>query len=261
VKRAVQFAQRYDERLVEQIVPAEHGRALLTPSLPRVFYLNHFSVDLGVQASAAELVAELEPIFAEAGLTHRKVSVDDDLGAALAPELRRLGWKVEELLVMPHAGSAPRVDTSEVEEVDPSELEPAWAEGIRSSPEISGEEEVRQLVAAQHRRRLAVDVRYFAARIEGELAGYCELFSGGRTGQIESVMTLERFRGQGVAKAVVSKALAESREKHDFTFLLADAGDWPKELYRKLGFEAMGSVWNFLRPPATRGASPAGRVE
>jgi hypothetical protein len=30
------------------------------------------------------------------------------------------------------------------------------------------------------------------------------------------------------------------------TFLLATADDGPKELYRKLGFEATGSVWDFL---------------
>jgi hypothetical protein len=32
--------------------------------------------------------------------------------------------------------------------------------------------------------------------------------------------------------------------------LLAEADDWPKELYRKLGFEAAGSVWAFLLKPA-----------
>jgi ribosomal protein S18 acetylase RimI-like enzyme len=247
MKRAVDFIRRFDERLVEEVVPAAHGRALLTPSLPRVFYANTFSVDLGARAPAAELVAELEPIFAAAGLAHRKLSVDDGLGASLAPQLRRLGWKAEELVVMTHDGSTPEIDTTGVEEVGWEELEPIWAEGMRASPEIQDEDEVRQLVAAQHRRRIAVDVRYFAARIDGEIASYCELFSDGRTGQIESVMTLERFRGRGLAKAIVTRALAESRAAgHDFTFLLAEAEDWPKELYRKLGFDTAGSVWNFL---------------
>jgi ribosomal protein S18 acetylase RimI-like enzyme len=250
VTRAVEFVRRFDERLVEEIVPAPHGRALLTPSLPRVYYANTFSVDLGTSVSAAQLVEELEPIFSAAGLGHRKVSVDDDLGPRLAPEFRRLGWKVEELLVMPHGGSVPAVDTPRVEEVGWEELEPIWAEGIRSSPEIQSEEEVRQLVAAQHRRRLAVDVRYLAARVDGRIASYCELFSDGGTGQIESVMTLEPYRGRGLAKSTVTRALVESRAaRHDFTFLVAEAEDWPKELYRRLGFEAAGSIWSFLRQP------------
>jgi ribosomal protein S18 acetylase RimI-like enzyme len=151
---------------------------------------------------------------------------------------------------MPHRGPLPPIDTSAVVEVEPAELEPIWAEGMRSSSEIErSEEEVRQLVAAQHRRRRAVEVRYFAARVRGRIASYCELFSDGRTGQIESVMTLEPFRGRGLAKAVVTRALHESKARHDFTFLVADAGDWPKELYRKLGFEAVGSIWDFVLLP------------
>jgi hypothetical protein len=33
-------------------------------------------------------------------------------------------------------------------------------------------------------------------------------------------------------------------------FLLAEAEDWPKELYRKLGFEEIGRVWDFTREPS-----------
>ena len=253
MKRAVDFIRRFRERMAEEIVPAPYGRALLTPSLPRVYYTNTFAVDLGADGSATELLEALEPIFWAAGLTHRQVSVDDELGARVAPEFRELGWKAEELLVMPHGGEAPGVDTSGVEEVGWEELEPVWAEGIRASPEIQDEEEVQQLVAAQHRRRIAVDVRYFAARVDGGIASYCELFSNDKTGQVESVMTLEGSRRRGLAKAIVTHALAESRAAgHDFTFLLAEAEDWPRELYRKLGFEAVGSIWSFFRPPPGR---------
>nr|MBA3718417.1 hypothetical protein [Actinomycetota bacterium] len=184
MKRAVEFQRRFDERLAEEAVPAPNGRALLTPSLPRVFYANQFAVELGTEATADELIEELEPLFWAAGLAHRKVSIDDELGAQLASEFRRLGWKVEELVVMPHAEPTPAIDTSAVEEIHWSELEPIWAEGMRSSPEVQDEEEVRQLVAAQHRRRIAVDVRYFGARADGRIASYCELFSAGSTGQI-----------------------------------------------------------------------------
>lgn len=250
MKGAIEFVRGFDERLVEEVVPGAYGRALLTPSLPRVYYANTYSVDLGAGVSAAELVDDLEPLFWAAGVGHRRVSIDDELGARLAPEFRELGWKAEELLVMPHKGTAPAVDTSGVEEVGWEELEPIWAEGMRASPDIKDEEEVRQLVAAQNRRRIAVDVRYFAARVDGRIASYCELFSYESTGQIESVMTLAEFRGRGLAKSIVARSLAESRAAgHDFTFLLAEAEDWPKELYRKLGFESTGSIWAFLRPP------------
>ena len=67
MNRAVEFVRRFDERLAEESVPAAHGRALLTPSLPRVFYANHFSVDLGAEVSASELIEELEPVVLALG--------------------------------------------------------------------------------------------------------------------------------------------------------------------------------------------------
>jgi GNAT superfamily N-acetyltransferase len=253
MKRAIDFIRRFRERMAEEIVPAPYGRALLTPSFPRVHYTNTFEVDLGADGSATELLEDVEPIFWAAGLTHRQVSVDDELGARLAPEFRGLEWKAEELLVIPQRSEAPELDTSGVEEVGWEELEPVWAAGMRASPDIQDEEEVRQLVAAQHRRRTAVDVRYFAARVDGRIANYCELFSDEKTGQIETVMTLQEFRKIGLATAIVTHALAESRSTgHDLTFLLAEAEDWPKELYRRLGFETVGSIWSFLRPPPGR---------
>jgi GNAT superfamily N-acetyltransferase len=130
------------------------------------------------------------------------------------------------------------------------DLVPAWSEGWRTEPEVEDEEVVQQL--AENRRVImsAVDTRFFAARVDGTVASYCELYSEGSTGQIENVFTFERFRKRGLARAIVSRALDESRAAaHDLTFLLADRDDWPKELYRKLGFDEIGRMWEFLRPP------------
>jgi ribosomal protein S18 acetylase RimI-like enzyme len=256
-ERAVAFERAYGERLVDEVVPGRHGRGLFTPRLPLVRYLNHYSVDLGARPCIEALTDEADVLHAAAGLPHRKIAIDDDLGAELRPTFVERGWKHEELLVMPHGGAHPEVDTSGVQEVGPAELEPVWIDGMQASPEIESDEEIRQLVAAQHRRRQAVDVRYFSARVGGEIASYCELFSDGQTGQIESVMTLEPFRRRGLAQAVVSRALAASHKRHDFTFLVADASDWPKELYRKLGFESVGSIWDFVLLPTSRDASGA----
>jgi hypothetical protein len=40
---------------------------------------------------------------------------------------------------------------------------------------------------------------------------------------------------------------------HEFVFLAADARDWPKELYRRLGFDGVGERYAYLltqEPPA-----------
>jgi predicted GNAT family acetyltransferase len=125
-----------------------------------------------------------------------------------------------------------------------------WRRGMRQwHPD---DNTIQQLVEAQLARRNAVDVRYFAARAEDRIAAYCELFSAEGIGQVESVMCLEKYRGRGLGKAVTARAAAESvAAGHDLTFLVADADDWPKELYRRLGFrDTGGRTWDFVREPS-----------
>ncbi|MGZ8571831.1 MAG: GNAT family N-acetyltransferase, partial [Actinomycetota bacterium] len=64
------------------------------------------------------------------------------------------------------------------------------------------------------------------------------------------VNTLEEARGRGLARAVVLAAADEARgQGADPVFLIADAADWPKELYGKLGFDPAGAFWQFTRVP------------
>jgi ribosomal protein S18 acetylase RimI-like enzyme len=250
LRRVIDFERRLIERLAERRARTRFGTAYFCDSLPLAWWLNVLSVDLGTRATVAELVEDADA--AQAGLRHRKVAIDHELGAEVEPGFRALGWRVERLVVMAQRGTGRAVDGSAVEEIDPAELAPVWAEGIRRGPYGADEETVRQLVAAQHLRRRAVAVRYFAARVGERIASYCELFSDGRTAQVESVMTLEEFRGRGLATAVVGRAAAEARASgHDLVFLDADDEDWPKELYRKLGFAEIGRIWDFVREPTS----------
>jgi predicted GNAT family acetyltransferase len=250
--RARAFFRALPLGLAEEVVPSRYGVASFVRSLPRVYWLNLVSVAPGVSATAGELAAEADRLQEPAGLQHRKVGIYDDLGYRVEDDFRALGWKVERDVVMTHERPAELVPGA-VDEVTFGELETVWAAGIREEPFGRDEEVVRQLVAAQHRRRLSVSVRYFAARVDGEIASYCELFSDSETAQVESVMTLQRFRGRGLAKAVVSRAVTEAtRARHSLVFLVADDEDWPKELYGRLGFEPRGHTWEIIRlpPPA-----------
>ncbi len=128
-------------------------------------------------------------------------------------------------------------------------METFWVEGMRQAP-WADEEVVRQLVAAQLRRQRAADVRYFAVLVDGLVASACELFCHERNAQVESVLTIERYRGRGFASAVVSRASTEARAAgNELVFLLADAGDRLQRFYGDLGFEPVGSVWEFTRMP------------
>jgi GNAT superfamily N-acetyltransferase len=243
--RCVAFLRDHAFRVTHTGPAGRFGTALLYEELPRVWSLNYVLVERDLDAATAEaLAAEADELLGGAGLRHRKVEVlDAAAGERLAVEFQELGWHVERDLVQPHRRPADReVDISFVEEVDTEALAPVWAEAMRKDFG-SDDDVIRQLT--EHKQVLADDgARFFAARVDGVLASYCDLYSDGRTAQIEAVQTLERFRNKGLARAVVSGALAAS-EGHDLTFLLADQADWPKQLYEKLGFDVVGSVYEF----------------
>ena len=57
-------------------------------------------------------------------------------------------------------------------------------------------------------------------------------------------------------------AIAEARRSGaDFVFLVADANDWPKELYGKLGFDEVGHYTKFFAPPAISAALSVNALE
>ena len=180
LERAREFVRALPLGLAEEIVACRFGQAAFVHSLPRVYWINLISVDPGERATADELAAEADRMQEPAGLLHRMVSIYDDLGYEVETDFRGLEWTVHRHLVMTYERPA-ELAAGQAEEVTADEIEPVWADGIRESPYGRDEEVVRQLVEAQHRRRRAVDVRYFAARAGHEIASYCELFSDGKT--------------------------------------------------------------------------------
>jgi len=255
LERVVAFLRDFDGPASEREVPYRFGTAYLHSKLPRVWSRNYLVADKDLGDASAELLAaESDRILGGASLRHAKVEVyDKQAGARLEPGFRDLGWEVHGDMIMVTRRDPDRpADLSLTEEVSVDELEPIWAEGARSEPYGHDEETVRQLVANKRVVMASRDVRFFVARIDGGIASYCDLYSDGSTGQIEAVGTLEQFRNRGLARATVSRALAASREAgHDLTFLMALRDDWPKELYRKLGFDEVGLVYEFVRPASS----------
>jgi ribosomal protein S18 acetylase RimI-like enzyme len=255
LERCLALLKEIDHKAAQREVSFRFGTAYLHDEIPRVWSRNYLSLERELDSVTAGLVsAEADRVLGEAGITHRKVEAfDAEVGERLAPGLAKLGWRVECDLVMVAARGPDReADLSVVVEVGREALEPIWAEAQSADSDIGGEEVIRQLAEGKRVLESAIDARFFAARADDELGAYCELYSGGGTGQIENVLTLERFRNRGLARALVLRALAESRAAgNDVTFLLADRDDWPKELYRKLGFAEVGVVYDFVVPTAT----------
>jgi predicted GNAT family acetyltransferase len=247
-ERAAAFDDALLEAVAERIEPGPLGSAVFTDSLPMVWSLNLLRVEQ-VGASAEEIAAEAERLQGGAGLEHRRVVIgDDSAGRALEEGFTALGWKPDVFLFMvPRREPARAVDTGSVVEIEREDLQPIRRAILREWLGDLDDEVARQLAESDRRFAAAGNARHFAVLVGGEPVSSTDLYSDGRTAQIEDVGTLPDHRGAGYASAVVMKALEEARAMgHDFVFLVADARDWPKELYRRLGFDDIGEKYAFL---------------
>jgi ribosomal protein S18 acetylase RimI-like enzyme len=220
------------------------GTAVYTDELPRRLDGNYFRVEHN---------AEPEELVAEARRLERRVIFvpDPELGGRLAPWFADQGWRIDRHLVMAQLREPERTaDVSLVQEVEEEALRPPrrrlLAEHPWAEPEV-----VEQLFQARALIAQRVRVRCFGLPVDGEIVSYTDLYSDGADAQIEDVGSLPEHRGKGYATAVVLAAAAAARhDGADFVFLVADAEDWPKELYRRLGFDELGNYTKFFAPPA-----------
>lgn len=240
------------EAAAERTEDLPWGPALFNDTFHRVYDLNLLRVDRRVDGLSAETLAgEAERLHSAAGHEHRRVAVSDpDLGASLQGGFRALGWQVRRYLFMAQLrepdGPA-RVPVRELEEAEHWDAKRAF---MATSPEGYDDEVIVQLLERDRLKDAVVDFRRFGVDAGGTVASVCELYSDGATAQIEDVSTREEQRGRGYARATVQAAAAAAREAGcDLVFLVADEDDWPKELYRKLGFDPLGTLYDFLKLP------------
>jgi GNAT superfamily N-acetyltransferase len=166
----------------------------------------------------------------------------------LAPQLAREGWNVVRLLAMVKSRE-PELSTPAglAVEADRVTAAAAFAAFRREQPFGWQEAAVRQLAGMDDRYSEGLAARDFVAPPE-EPVSACRLYSDSRTAQIDEVGTLEGARGNGLASAIVLAAAdAAAAAGQDLTFLLTDAAEGPKELYRRLGFEPVGVIYEFLK--------------
>jgi ribosomal protein S18 acetylase RimI-like enzyme len=251
--RALAFEEAMRARCAERIVPFRFGRAYFNDTFARVWDLNLLLVDSATPVDPGELAAEAELLHTDAGHSHRRAEiVHDDVGAGLERFFRRLGWRVDREVLMAYRSTGERApDTSPVEEVARDDLLPFRVELSRAEPWATDEGVVQEVVGAGALWERAGNARHFTVRADGAPVAAAELYSDGRTAQIEDVATLPAHRGRGHASAVVTRAVEEAlAARHELVFLTADEGGRPKELYARLGFEEIGRTWSFLRTPA-----------
>lgn len=229
------------------------GRVHLTPSLPLVWdasLIELRAAGLGV----GEVVALADAALGAAGLAHRTVVVADEAeGRRLAAELTAApGWEAERTLYMAWREGDERRAPAAAREAPLSEIATLRGELIESwlrAGEPHGET-VAQLLERDRRLGEFGGDRWFVAPDGDDPAAACRLLRDAGVAQVEDVGTLPRARGRGLAQAVVLAAIAAARRAGDETIVIAaDADDWPRQLYAKLGFAPVGEATVLRRLP------------
>jgi ribosomal protein S18 acetylase RimI-like enzyme len=248
LERVIRF-EREIEMAGSQTVESPFGVGVLEPALPLRHDSNFLLVDrLPLGAGAQDVADEADRILGGDGLRHRAVYVfDEAIGERLEPEFRDLGWNVRRHIWMAQLREPERTaDLSRVEEVGERELRPARTAEILRYPWGTAEV-AQQLLDAKLLIANRAETRFFGVRVGGEIVSWTDLYLAQGVGQVEDVATKEEHRGNGYASAVVLHAAAEARAAGaDLVFLVADEQDWPKELYRRLGFDTIGRLAKFF---------------
>lgn len=242
--RALAFERRVRRGAAQRTQDHALGEAYFHDALTSVWVLNQMYVD--AEVGAQPLIAALDELYGH--LPHRRALVErPDVGAALAPALKAAGWVVERDVFMalrrardrgPLAGLAREVDEPTIRAVERKTIIEY------GTPHI-----VDALLTSRAAFGRAGRARYFVGSVDGEDASHATLYSDGVIAQVEDVGTLQAERGRGLARAVCSVAIDVAvAAGHELVFMVADDEDWPKELYAKLGFDAVGCPWCFTRP-------------
>lgn len=248
--RAVAFLRETCRRHAEQVEDMPWGELFATPSLPRVWDAN-FALVTRWAGGPEELRRELDRRQAAAGFDHRRTVVyDEALRERLQPDLERLWSYASPYVLMAHRRAPDRAPDPAVEVLGVGDVD--WARGRRAFMELEygwDDETMRQLIDFDRRIGATTEVRRLAAVVDGEVVSYAALYLDGDVAQVEDVATLPQHRGRGLARAVVLHAVGEARRAGaDLVFLVADATDWPQELYGRLGFDEIGGETVFGRP-------------
>ena len=236
----------------EPVAEVPGALALYTPALPRVWELN--VVLAPAIAGAERLVDAADAVQARAELAHRKLRLD---GTARAEPLYAAasarGWRVERELIMvrePGADAPPHA--GRVQDVDAAALARARDEFLQAEP-YGGDAETRRQLVAQHERwaRSATTARSLGVVDGGRVVAWCSAYDDGELYELDDVAVLPDRRGEGLGRELVAGAVALAPPGR-VPFLLADAGDWPRHLYGRLGFTAVGERLGATRLPLAR---------
>jgi ribosomal protein S18 acetylase RimI-like enzyme len=247
--RAVAAVLTRHAAAVDRVETWAGGRALLAPALPDLWDANHLILERRIDLDARGLGALAGRILGDGGARHRAVVVPGEAQARrLAPGFVDLGWDRDRLVLMALRGTPrARPGGPPAQELHADALSGLRREMVMLEP-WGSRGVAAQLDEHQRRLRAAFQSRCFAACEGGRAVASCELFCADGVAEVADVGTLPDHRRRGLARAVVVAASRAARAANaELVIVTADADDWPRQLYARLGFEPLGLVERFRR--------------
>jgi predicted GNAT family N-acyltransferase len=241
---------------VGRTITGAWGQAFLSPELDRCYDRNVlWAVGDAGGLSAADLDGHADRLLGGHDLPHRRLLLEPPAQARLHDGLVARGYNASRHLFQLHAGPAAMPDAVagvEVVEVSVDAVLAAndrYLQTDRDTPYGRDARTRRHLL--EHHRTYGpggAQERRFAVCDGDDVVAWARLWTRGAEAQVEDVICLAEHRGRGYGRAVVAAATrAALAQDPELLFIVADADDWPKELYARLGFAPAGELGVYLR--------------
>jgi len=256
MRSALGLLDRIARARATSVQPVPGGIAVLNSDFPMAHDLNRLIITTA--CPPATLAAAADEVLGGAGLGHRQIDVHDlNLGRHLTAGLAEHGYTGSADVVMAATGPALKdPPTAEVLELRVDELDTTERAAVASAEWRQEQPTWDEATIDQLGRRIATftpptRATFFAIRDRaGQVISRTDLYERDGLAQIEEVMTDPACQGRGLASRLVLHALGRARSAGaDPVFLIADADDWPRLLYRRLGFSEVGQILTFRAPP------------
>lgn len=234
--------------IVSRRLDLPFASAFITDDLPGVYDLNVIAVTTVVPP--AVLLRSIERIATAAQWRHRRVEIDDPAVAEpLRAPLSDAGYSEEQLVTMALATPPDPGPAHPTAVVDIAAQRDLSRRLTAQEPWADSEALIDQMTVREQRLGRVTGGRAVVAPPDDPVSRCLLLVTDGLA-EIDAVGTLDAHRGQGWSNAVMHRAI---REAYDLgipdVVLVADADDWPRTWYRRLGFREVGRSFAYLRAP------------
>lgn len=254
ISRIIAFKNAFARRQAQRVIDVDGGFAVLHHQFAASY--NHNKLVLAEVSDPADAMSVADRVLGEADLSHRMVVVnDDETGLAATASFGDAGYEHEAVLVMRHGGAEPDRPAGPSVRVEPvpwAALQDVDRRTWRSQLPGASEQAIEQLVGRRAATLLGADeVTFLAVRDDaGGVVSHADLYLDRANGvaQIEEVATVPGHRGRGYARELLAEGLRRAIAANcGVLFLEADAGDWPRHLYARLGYRTIGRNHTFTR--------------